>query len=322
MHSSHEKKPNRISGAEPNERQRDISVVYLRGELRHIPMDTDIPPMIARQGKGYGRRHLENGLTPKADAMARLVARGTTLSDAYRMAYGSKASPLAVTTGANQAAKANGFHAVVSQYREEMEGERRQDAVTTRDFVMSRLVEEAQTADNAPSRIRAVELLGKTEAMFTDVRRTEKTISAKDIQSLKMQLEQRLRTALTRLGPGLSLGLGTTDQVEGTETGELGTAPGGQPPFGLAGPPTSGDTISGTLSPDLPPPISVGPLSGPVPGGISAETPGLSAGGSLLHEMSREALILAVQELLARGMESRPEGLVARMGRPMTEGDL
>lgn len=249
MHTSHQKKPNRITKRGPVTSASEmpapmeyralealpVSVVYTMGGtlLAHLPVDPDIPsPVHIGDIQAQGRKRLTNGLTPRADCMARLMARGVSGSDAYRAAYGDKGrTPHTIAARVNQIMGYATMATVVRDYRERMERERQQATVGMRDFVTGRLVHEAQTADNAPSRIRALELLGKTQAMFTDVKRTERAINPKDLDKLKGQLEQRLRSALSRLVPGLSHTSGTAISPESGGNEVPATPPGGQPPY-------------------------------------------------------------------------------------------
>ena len=189
-----------------------------------VPMDLDIPP-VTISGEIRTGRTLANGLTPRADAMARLVARGATLSDAYRAAYQTKSdlTPEQATYAAYRITHKPVWSSAIGLYREEMERKRSQAVVNMRDFVLGRLTLEAQTAGESSSRIRALELLGKTEALFTDVRRTERSINPKDLEALKTQLYQRLSTALGRYNPALSLGMGTANSPPSAPAEEKGS---------------------------------------------------------------------------------------------------
>lgn len=204
----------------------EAEIVYLPGGvlMPKLPVDLDIPP-VTISGEIRTGRTLANGLTPKADAMARLVARGATLSDAYRAAYQAKPDlpPIQATNAAYRITHKTAWGSVVDRYRAEMERKRAQTVVNMRDFVLGRLTMEAQTAGESSSRIRALELLGKTEALFTDVRRTERSINPKDLEALKSQLYQRLSTALGRFNPSLSLGMGTANGPPSATAEEKGS---------------------------------------------------------------------------------------------------
>jgi hypothetical protein len=221
----------------------EAEIVYLAGGtlMPRLPVDLDIPP-VTISGEIRTGRTLANGLTPKADAMARLVARGATLSDAYRAAYQARPdiAPQQVTYAVQRISHKAGWGNAVGLYRRGMEEKRAQAVVNMRDFVLGRLTMEAQTAGESSSRIRALELLGKTEALFTDVRRTEKSINPKDLEALKTQLYQRLSTALGRYNPALSLGIGTANNPQSPTAEEKGSRephPPGSPLAAPADPP-------------------------------------------------------------------------------------
>lgn len=206
--------PGAYGSKAPKEPMGAADIVYLAGGtlMPRVPLDLDIPPPVI-SGETRTGRTLANGLTPRADAMARLVARGATLSDAYRAAYQARPdiAPEQVTYAAHRITNKPVWRDAVGLYRRGMEEKRAQAVVNMRDFVLGRLTLEAQTAGESSSRIRALELLGKTEALFTDVRRTERSISPKDLEALKSQLYQRLSTAIGRFNPSLSLGMGTAN---------------------------------------------------------------------------------------------------------------
>lgn len=206
-------------------------VVYVTGGglVPHIPSDPAVGhPVTVHTPMGRQRfGKLPNGLSPRADCMARLIARGVSGVDAMRAAYGAVGSPKRLADRASAIVTGEVFREEVTRYRQSAERERAQEAIGMRDFVLSRLTLEAQTAKQDAARIQALKLLGQSEAMWTTVQRTEKAIDPKDLQALKAQLEQRLRHALHRLVPGseaaLSQGLGTED---GPETGLPGPHPG------------------------------------------------------------------------------------------------
>lgn len=267
-------------------------VVYVTGGnlVPYIPADPAIPPTVTATGKPpYIVRNgrLANGLSPKADCMARLMARGVSGVDALRAAYGVSGTPPRLATRASQVVMRPGMREAIANYRASAEREREQEAFGMRDFVLSRLTLEAQTAKQDTARIQALKLLGQSEAMWTSVQRTEKTIDQKDLQALKAQLEQRLRHAVQRLMPhqtmGLSQGLGTGN---GLETGQTGPHPGISPLIEHEGPTTSGDT-----NPLTPPPIFHGSPREMEAGDFLLGSPVADdAGGSFHREMSMEDL--------------------------------
>lgn len=247
-------------------------VVYTVGGglIPALPADPDLPrALTATTVHGGKNRRLANGLTRRADIMARLMARGAGTSAAYRAAYnGYDHDPIRVSDRANKITQHAAFSSVVSRYRATLEHEARQQAIGLGDFVKSRLVHEAQRARNDGARIRALELLGKTEGMFMDVRRTEKALSPKDLGALKSELNQRLRDHLLRVAPQLAaIGLSQDTGTDTPSTGDDGPQSShgdphrGAPPLNSSrDSPSSEDSIPGTQSrrsydPPVQPPI-------------------------------------------------------------------
>lgn len=183
------------------------------------------------------RCRLANGLTPRSDCMARLMARGVSGADAYRAAYNAPAGLVVASKRASVIAGSDRFKSILLGYRQSLAKGRQQSAFNVRDFVLSRLTLEAQNAPNAASRIRALELLGKSEAMFASVNRVEKTIDPASLASLKAQLEQRLRGALSRLDPSNGSSLGPMNErsfiVDEGNTDSPEPHPSGSPLIGL-----------------------------------------------------------------------------------------
>lgn len=180
-----------------------VAYVIGGGLIPHMPADPETEAALLVQVTTPYSGKLPNGLSPRADCMARLIARGVSGADAYRASFGKPGTPRSVVARSWSITRAERFRRAVLGYREMLARERLQTSYGIRDFVLSRLTLEAQTAPETSSRIRALELLGKTEALFTTVTRHENVIDPASLNALKAQLEQRLRSALTRLVPGL-----------------------------------------------------------------------------------------------------------------------
>ena len=110
-------------------------------------------------------------ITAKQYEFARLIAEEhLTSSDAYRRAY--KPNILAKNKSIHEMAcrvmtniKVQSMIRSIQHKREE---ENRMRAIRREEFVLKKLMEEVEYGDKASSRIRALELLGKTVAMFSD----------------------------------------------------------------------------------------------------------------------------------------------------------
>ena len=139
----------------------------------------------------------EQPLTGKQEAFAKLVARGAILSDAYRECYSAdnmKSSTL--WSEACRLAQNPKVSTRIKELQEEIEQSNRTREHRLREHVLKRLQEEADGADNASSRIRALELLGKslTVSMFTD--RVEQAETSERSAS---EIEKELEAKLSRL---------------------------------------------------------------------------------------------------------------------------
>ena len=137
----------------------------------------------------------EQPLTGKQEAFAKLVAGGAVLSDAYRECYSAdtmKDSTVwseACRLGQNPKGSAR-----IKDIQADMEQSNRTRLLRREEWVLKSLQEEAVSADNASSRIRALELVGKTVGMFTD--RIEQAETSERSAS---EIEKELKARLDRL---------------------------------------------------------------------------------------------------------------------------
>ena len=139
----------------------------------------------------------EQPLTGKQEAFAKLVAGGAVLSDAYRECYAADSmKDSTVWSEACRLAQNPKVSARIKDIQADMEQSHRTREHRLREHVLKRLQEEADGADNASSRIRALELLGKSlsVSMFTD--RIEQAETADRSAS---EIEKDLKARLDRL---------------------------------------------------------------------------------------------------------------------------
>ena len=66
-------------------------------------------------------------------------------------------------------------------------------SIRTRSYVLERLYKESQEADSSASRIRSLELLGKSVALFSDVVETKE---ARDTHEIEADIEEKIKTLL------------------------------------------------------------------------------------------------------------------------------
>ena len=139
---------------------------------------------------------VKDGLTAKQEAFAQEVAKGSTLADAYRKAYNTeKMKPSPVWNNASQLMQRTQVAHRVEAIQQAMEQSSLHDTARLKRLVLERLHVEATNEDNSDaSRVRSLELLGKTVAMFSDrVEQVETSRSASEI-------EQELLNRLAELG--------------------------------------------------------------------------------------------------------------------------
>ena len=137
----------------------------------------------------------EQPLTGKQEAFAKLVANGSMLSDAYRECYSADTmKDSTIWSEACRLAQNPKVSARIKDIQADMEADRRTIERRREEWVLKRLQEEADQADNASSRIRALELVGKTVGMFTD--RIEQADTAERPAS---EIEKELTARLGRL---------------------------------------------------------------------------------------------------------------------------
>jgi len=130
---------------------------------------------------------VKDGLTAKQEAFAQEVAKGSTLANAYRKAYNAeRMKDSSVWCNASKLMSDAKVAQRVKAIQDAMEQSSLHDTARLKRLVLERLHVEATNEGNSDaSRVRSLELLGKTVAMFSD--RVE-------------QVEQELLNRLAELG--------------------------------------------------------------------------------------------------------------------------
>ena len=137
-------------------------------------------------------------ITAKQYEFARLIAEEhLSSSDAYRRAY--KPNILAKNKSVHEMAcrvmtniKVQSMIRSIQHKREE---DNRMRAIRREEFVLKKLMEEVEQGDQASSRIRALELLGKTVSMFSN----KVEIKTKQINRTSEELTEDLKLKLQKL---------------------------------------------------------------------------------------------------------------------------
>jgi hypothetical protein len=143
-----------------------------------------------------GKKPKRRTLTAKQERFVQALTKGgpdgkgMSQADAYRAAYSAdRMSSHAVHCEASLLAAHPEVTARVAVHRAAVERSTLTHGLTRRRWIVERLEHEAKTAGDA-GRIRALELLGKTESLFTD--RIEQVESDRSPDEVREELEQRL----------------------------------------------------------------------------------------------------------------------------------
>lgn len=133
-------------------------------------------------------------LTPEEEDFCRYATSGYSLAAAWRMAYGEDKNPDAEHRGA-QMTKRPQIALRINELLEERRGSAIDEAELTRRFIAARLMEEAETAREGATRIKALELLGKQPhvAAFEDRQRTLGINEKSSAHEIETALTQRLK---------------------------------------------------------------------------------------------------------------------------------
>jgi hypothetical protein len=111
-----------------------------------------------------------NGVSPKQSAFAGFVAEGDSYTDAYRKAYdASKMKDQVVWNAASRLAKNEKVLTYITALKKKDATAVEAHEKLSKDWIVQRLQDEAQNDKNpAATRVRALELLGKTSGLFDE----------------------------------------------------------------------------------------------------------------------------------------------------------
>tara|TARA_Y100001970_G_scaffold26595_1_gene32119 strand:- start:80 stop:511 length:432 start_codon:yes stop_codon:yes gene_type:complete len=112
---------------------------------------------------------IPKGLTPKQSAFAGFVASGLSYSDAYKKAYETKGKDATVNVLASRLAKKDHVRQAIDDLKADKKEAKRTHEKLNAKWILERLKSEAMDDSNPPStRVRALELLGKSEGVFDE----------------------------------------------------------------------------------------------------------------------------------------------------------
>jgi hypothetical protein len=131
-------------------------------------------------------------LTTAQQAFAQGLIEGKTMRQAYRDAYpNAKGSDTSISQQANVLAK----HPRVAKMLEDAWGQTVEalvmDGTATKRYVMAQLIAHSRTAKQEGTKLKALELLGKTVGLFIDKAETKQVVMSAD--QLKRELSGHLK---------------------------------------------------------------------------------------------------------------------------------
>ena len=131
-------------------------------------------------------------LTPKQSVFASLIAKGQHMSQAYRMAYDAEnMKEPSVRVEAHKEAKKPHVAEAIENLKNNHQPTYREVETLRADWVIQRLQEEAIDESNpSSSRVRALEVLGKTLGLFDANRKEE--VEHRSSEEIKAELEEKL----------------------------------------------------------------------------------------------------------------------------------
>jgi len=139
-------------------------------------------------------------ITAKQYEFARLVAEEhLTSSDAYRKAYRPTifVKNKSIHEMACRVMTNIKVQSMIRSIQHKRAEENRTRSIRREDYVLKKLIEEVEHGDKASSRIRALELLGKTIAMFSDKAEMETIQIDRTSEEIKEDLKLKLQKLLS-----------------------------------------------------------------------------------------------------------------------------
>jgi hypothetical protein len=146
-----------------------------------------------KTGKIYGVPEEKKGrrLTPQQHLFVNAILAGKTKIEAYKSAYNVRTENESTMFGnANKLLKDKRITALLGSLEDTLKEKVIEDAVKTRRFVMERLHDRVMNAKTESSELKALELMGRAVAMFSD--NVNQQVKHVDTNALKAELRSHL----------------------------------------------------------------------------------------------------------------------------------
>ena len=152
------------------------------------------PPSLRADGMAVGSDHYrrERPLTVQQISFAQGIVQGKTYRQAYKDAYANaKGTDASITSSAYKLSKDHRIQKIVQDSLDESIEHLAEDVAATKRYVLRQLLTHSKSARQEGTRLKALELMGKSVGLFIDKTETEvKTVSA---EQLKQELGQHLK---------------------------------------------------------------------------------------------------------------------------------
>lgn len=136
-------------------------------------------------------KNINKPLTSQQQAFVNHVVSGKSRREAYRLAYNTQMSDSAVSSNAAKLAADPRIASMINAAWDETIEHLAEDVASTRRYVLRKLVSLSKDAKQEGSRLKALELLGKTAGLFVQ----QETVAEKAVapEQLKRELSQHLK---------------------------------------------------------------------------------------------------------------------------------
>ena len=152
-------------------------------------------------GKPFGHKHLDGELleskktTIKMKMFASSIADGLSPAEAYRKVYDCANSKNAtVLANANKLLNDNRITLLLEPIFNAKKEMVINDELATRRFIMQQLFDHAKSTEKISDRLRALEMMGKSIGMFSDI--LDRDENDLDVEKLKKELRAKMASML------------------------------------------------------------------------------------------------------------------------------
>lgn len=151
------------------------------------------PPRMREDGRPVGTER-QRPLTAKQYAFARGLIEGKTQEQAYRDAYpDAKAKPAVIKSNAWSLAQDSRIQGMLNEHWGETVEALAEDTAATKRFVLKQLLHYVKEGKQEGSRLKALELMGKTVGMFSKQEERAADDGNLSAEQLKRDLSSHLR---------------------------------------------------------------------------------------------------------------------------------